>query len=191
MTNAKTCKQCGMLKPIEQFRKYYGGRKGHYTICKSCEKINSRAKYLRRKGDTRDWNEDIELQKIEQLYEAQRACGLQPPNLNAGRTVPLTENLDSMISSYTQRAEEVKGVVQAVEASDIPAELSAWLTEPLTKDPEYYLDDVYDKLKAKYMPAARIDPNTMLPVHDETYKPILSKILERFYTYEDEYYNKE
>ena len=37
--NAKTCKQCGELKPIEQFRKYYGGRKGTYTTCKTCENI--------------------------------------------------------------------------------------------------------------------------------------------------------
>ena len=44
--NVKICKQCGQIKPIEQYRKYYGGRKGTYKVCKSCEKINARAKYL-------------------------------------------------------------------------------------------------------------------------------------------------
>ena len=42
MSATKTCKQCGVIKPLEQFRNYYGGRKGTYTVCKSCEKINSR-----------------------------------------------------------------------------------------------------------------------------------------------------
>lgn len=191
MPNAKRCKQCGELKPIEQFRKYYGNRKGHYTICKTCEKINSRFKYLTRKGDTRDWNEDVELQKINQLYDAQRACGLQPPHQNPGRTVPLAESLDDMISQYKQQAEAVKDVVQSVETACIPDELIAWLNAPLTQDPDYYLDEVYEQLKATYMPATHMDPKTMLPVRDETYKPVLDKILDRFYQYEDEYYDKE
>ena len=72
----QVCKQCGELKPIELFRKYYGNRRGYYKTCKVCEKINSREKYLRNKADLTD-SESIELEKIHTLYEAQRAAGLQ------------------------------------------------------------------------------------------------------------------
>ena len=37
--NAKTCKQCGELKPIEQFRKYYGGRKVHTPLAKLVRRL--------------------------------------------------------------------------------------------------------------------------------------------------------
>lgn len=189
--NAKTCKQCGELKPIEQFRKYYGGRKGTYTTCKTCEKINSRAKYLTNKGDKCSETEVTELNKIHELWEVQRMAGLQPPRENTGRTVPITESLDDMIGKYKQQAEVVREVVQAVGDIDVPAELSRWLTETLTEEPEYYQDEVYDSLKAKYRPKTKIDQDTMLPVYDDTYLPILDKILERFDNYEDEYYDKD
>ena len=189
--NAKTCKQCAELKPIEQFRKYYGGRKGHYTTCKTCEKINSRAKYLTNKGDKCSEAELEELAKIHELWDAQRAAGLQPPRENTGRKVPLSESLDDMIGKYKQQAEAVQEVVQAVNVSDIPAELSHWLTEPLTEEPEYYQDEVYEQLKSTYRPKTKIDPDSMLPVYDDTYKSILDKILERFDNYEDKYYDRE
>lgn len=189
--NAKTCKQCGELKPIEQFRKYYGGRKGYYTICKSCERINSRAKYLVNKGDKCSEAELEELGKIHELWNAQRMAGLQPPRENTGRTVPITESLDDMISKYNKQAEVVQEVVQAVGTAEVPAELSRWLTEVLTEEPEYYQDEVYDSLRAKYRPKTKIDPDTMLPMYDDTYLPILEKILSRFDAYEDEYYDKE
>lgn len=191
MNNYKPCKQCGEIKPIEQFRKYYGGRKGTYTICKTCEKINSRAKYLTNKGDKCCESEITELNKIHELWNAQRLAGLQPPREGAGRKVPITESLDDMISKYKQQAEVVQEVVQAVGTPGIPAELSKWLTEPLTEEPEYYQDEVYDSLRAKYRPKTKIDPDTMLPMYDDTYLPVLEKILSRFDAYEDEYYDKE
>ena len=189
--NAKTCKQCGDLKPLDQYRKYYGGRKGHYTICKTCEKINSRAKYLTNKGDKCSETEVAELNKIHELWKVQRMAGLQPPRENTGRTVPITESLDDMIGKYKQQAEVVQEVVQAVGDIGVPAELSRWLTETLTEEPEYYQDEVYDNLKAKYRPKTKIDPDTMLPMYDDTYLPVLDKILERFNDYEDEYYDKD
>lgn len=189
--NAKRCKQCGELKPIEQFRKYYGGRKGHYTTCKTCEKINSRAKYLTNKGDKCSEAERTELAKIHELWDAQRAAGLQPPRENTGRKVPLSKSLDDMIGKYKQQAEALQEIVQVVDVSNIPAELSRWLTEPLTEEPEYYLDEIYEQLKAKFRPKIKIDPDTMLPIYDDTYKSILDKILERFYDYEDTYYDKD
>lgn len=189
--DTKICKQCGEMKPVSQFRKYYGGRKGTYKTCKMCEKINSRAKYLMNKGDACSDAEVIELKKIHTLWDAQRAAGLQPPRENAGRALPLVESLDDMISKYTQQAEELQEIIQTAKTSEVPAELSRWLTEPLTDEPEYYQDIVYEELKAKYRPKAKIDKNTMLPVYDDTYKAILDEILDRFYAYEDAYYNKE
>ena len=189
--NAKTRKQCGELKPIEQFRKYYGGRKGTYTTCKTCEKINSRAKYLTNKGDKCSKAELTALATTHKLWDAQRAAGPQLPRENTGRKVPLSESLDDMIDKYKQQAEAVQEVVQAVKVPDIPAELSRWLTEPLTEEPEYYQDEVYEQLKTKFRPKTKIDPDTMLPVYDDTYKPVLDKILERFDNYEDTYYDGE
>lgn len=189
--DTKICKQCGEIKPVSQFRKYYGGRKGTYKTCKMCEKINSRAKYLMNKGEACSDADIIELKKIQTLWEAQRAAGLQPPRENAGRALPLVESLDDMISKYTQQAEELQEIIQTAKTSEVPAELSRWLTEPLTDEPEYYQDVVYEELKAKYRPKAKIDKNTMLPVYDDTYKTILDEILDRFYAYEDAYYNKE
>lgn len=186
--NAKICKQCGELKPIEQFRKYYGGRKGSYKTCKLCEKINARAKYLEAKGDEKNYDEEAELDKIHRLWEVQRAAGFQPPLNSGNRKVPLVDSLDDMISKYADKAERVP--VPFTNALMPPAELAIWLTCELTEDPEYYYDDVYDELKKKYRPQLRIDEN-MRPVYDDSYKTTLDAILERFTKYEDEYYNKD
>lgn len=189
--DTKICRQCGEVKPVSQFRKYYGGRKGTYKTCKMCEKINSRAKYLMNKGEACSDADLVELKKIHILWEAQRAAGLQPPRENAGRALPLVESLDDMINKYTQQAEELQEIIQTAKTSDVPAELSRWLTEPLTDEPEYYQDVVYEDLRAKYRPKSKVDKNTLLPVYDDTYKTILDEILDRFYAYEDAYYNKE
>lgn len=193
--NAKICKQCGELKPIEQYRKYYGGRKGHYNTCKICEKINARYKYLKSKGESIDYSEESELYKIEKLYEVQRAAGLQPPRKDAERNKPLVDSLDDMIAKYKPVVPTkpdanwvVDGVTQSV---TIPADLQLWLKCELTEEPDYYLDDVYEELKAKFRPQLRIDTATMQPVYDDTYKDVLDKILSRFYDYEDTYYDKE
>lgn len=187
--DVKTCKQCGEIKPITQYRKYYGGRKGTYTICKGCERINSREKYLSAKGDTRDNDEDIELSKIHRLYEYQRSVGLQPPNKRERRTA-ISADLDSMLDKYKQMNEEVQSnpVAVSLDLTGIPAELTEWLTKELTLEPDEYIDDVYERLVEKYRPCTGIDKQTMMPVYDNTYKAVLDKILERFNDYEDSYY---
>ena len=181
----QVCKQCGELKPIELFRKYYGNRRGHYKTCKVCEKINSREKYLRNKADLTD-SESIELEKIHTLYEAQRAAGLQPPKADTSRRVPIAESIDDMISKYKHAVSTPASRVD----SSIPAELAKWLTEPLTEEPEYYQEEIYDELKAKFRPVLRINTVNMLPIYDDTYAEILDKISDRFDEYEDNYYNK-
>lgn len=179
---AQICKQCGELKPTTQFRRYYNGRRGLYKTCKTCEKINSREKYLRAK-EVLSEAEEQELSKIHELYDAQRAAGFQPPRTKAERTAPLTESLDDMISKYKAR-------VPAASTPDapVPAELQKWLTETLFEEPEYYQDTIYEALKEKYRPVLKIDQATMLPVYDDTYASVLEAIADRFDTYEDEYY---
>lgn len=185
MANAKICKQCGELKPIEQYRKYYGGRKGHYNTCKVCEKINARYKYLRSKGDSITFQEGEELEKIKALYDAQRAAGLQPPREGGARNTSLVDTLDDMIAKYSRPVENPN---LKIEEMFIPADLQLWLGCDLTADPDYYLDEVYEELKSKYRPQVSINTQTMQPVYDNTYKQVLDKILERFYEYEEKYW---
>lgn len=182
----KQCRQCGEIKPLENFRKYYGGRKGTYTTCRQCEKINSRAKYLRAKGEMMNYEEEAELSKIEQLYDAQRACGLQPPSRSNGRSTKLVDDLDGMIATYKGMANQVSERIDNV--SPLPPELRKWLSADLIEDPDFYLDEIYEDLKSKFRPVVRIDQATMMPVYDDTYKETLDAILARFNDYEEKYY---
>lgn len=79
---AKKCSHCGELKPLSRFRKYYGGRAGHYRYCLDCEKIMTRYKYLVSKGDDAAPCEREELAKIEKLYEYRKQLGLETPGRN-------------------------------------------------------------------------------------------------------------
>lgn len=181
--NAKTCRQCGELKPLSQFRQYYGGRTGYYTTCKQCEKINSRLKYLESKEHLTE-PERIERDKIYKLYEVQQAAGLRPPR-RGGRRTELTTDLDSLINKYS--------VQEPAAASNgpVPSELYRWLTCELTDEPDKYINDVYEALVETYRPATSIDQRTMMPVHDDRYKAVLDQILQRFYDYEDSYYERD
>lgn len=181
--NTKICKQCGEIKPLDQYRKYYGGRKGTYNTCKLCEKINSREKYLSSKEALTDI-EQLELDKIYTLWDHQLTLGLRPPRKVKVKSV--IESLDDQLDKYAARAEAVR--VMNVHDAEAPAELIKWLTEELTEEPEYYQEDVYDELVLKYRPQLHIDPATMMPVYDDTHRKLLQKILSRFDEYEDEYY---
>ena len=171
----KKCKQCGEVKPLDSFRKYYNGRLGNYKVCKACEKINSREKYLRNKGDAMTELDKAELRKIHALYEMQRACGLQPPQRR--EAVSRVDDLDELLNKYS-----------AMDAT--PVELTQWLTNELTEEPEYYHDVVYADLSQRYRKVLRYDER-LTPIYDETYKDLLYKILARFDEYEDNYYNTE
>lgn len=186
--DVKTCKQCGELKPITRYRKYYGGRRGTYKVCLDCERINSREKYLSSK-ETRTTEEEAELAKIHALYDCQVKVGLQPP-VKQGRRKPLTEDLNDMIKKYAAMsaavAQDTPKAETVVDAA--PYELTRWLTEPLDKEPDYYLDEVYENLKDTYRPCTGINKSTMMPEYDNTYKDVLDRILDRFNDYEDSYY---
>jgi len=190
--DVKTCKQCGELKPVAQFRRYYGGRKGTYTMCKQCERINSREKYLTAKGDELNYEEEAELSKIHQLYEYQRNMGLQPPNKQT-RRASLSSDLDDMLSKYKGMSDQAAAALKTDQPNiaDLPQELMSWLVKPLDLDPDYYLDEVYERLRDTYRPCTGIDKASMMPVYDEKYKAVLDSILERFNDYEDSYYERE
>lgn len=171
----KQCKQCGSILPISSFRSYYGGRAGTYTKCKTCEKINSREKYLRKKGEACSAQELEELEKIRALYELQASRGFSPPRVTKQERP--VDTVDALINSYSKL--------------DVPEELHKWLTCELTLAPEHYIDDVYDSLLRQYAPLKRVEEGTYTRVYDETHKAVLDKILDRFYDYEDSYYKQE
>lgn len=169
------CKQCGDVLPEDMFRQYYNSP-GRYRVCLKCEKINSRAKYLTRKGDKATKAEKDELARIEQLYEYQRLMGLKPPRRRKDVQEKLDE-FDRILQKYKEAA------------NTVPVELQEWLSAELTLEPEVYTDEIYDSLVKKYKPIVGLDPDTQMPVYDETHSETLAKILERFCEYEDSYYS--
>lgn len=200
MNDYKQCKQCGKMLPIGKFRKYYGKRKGSYRMCLDCERINSREKYLSKKGKlTADEIEEFEM--IHKLWKVQRANGLQPPRTNKQQQIPVVDMIDALIDDYDKTANKhVTNWPEGVDASTatdplspatdeayIPVELQMWREAELTREPEYYQDEIYDMLKEKYRPVIEINQETLMPVYDDTYKYILDEILSRFDAYEDEY----
>lgn len=191
--DTKICKQCGKLKPLSNFRHYYGGRQGTYKTCLDCERINTREKYLRRKSeeDRISDKEREELESIHVLYTVQRSAGLQPPrSRHDSSTLELVHSmLDQYAAAERTAAEAALSSDMVIPGSDnVPDELKIWLNKKLTKEPEYYQDIVYEKLREKYRPIIEIDKSTMLPVYDDTYRFVLDAILKRFDDYEDKYY---
>lgn len=75
----KVCRFCGEEKSVDDFRNYYDGRKGKYSYCLECERIETRRKYLKRKGDKCTPEQLQEIKSIERLYEARLAKGLSVP----------------------------------------------------------------------------------------------------------------
>jgi len=186
MQNVRRCKQCGEVKQLSSdfFRKYYGeNARGFYRVCKVCESINNRYKYLTGKGDAATQADLEEIKRIEELYDTLRELGLEPPRYGAGTTSTVYSVVEELLKRKQQQAANKKKQF-GVEAS-VPTELAEWLSKPLTEEPEYY-EDVYFKLREKYMPVVGTNPDAT-PKYDETYKDILEAILERFDEYEDNY----
>lgn len=169
----KACRQCGEVKQDNMYRQYYNGSESRNLTCMQCEKINSRRKYLERK-EALHKREANELQLIYQLYEQQRANGLRPPKKTI-KEVGLVDAIQGLLNKQAAANEELQG----------------WLDKPLTEYTPDQLDDIYDNLKEKYRAMRGLDPATLLPIYDETYKIMLDKVLVRFDDYEEEYYNED
>ncbi len=189
MQNVRKCKQCGEVKQLttEFFRKYYGeNARGFYRVCKTCESINNRYKYLTGKGDAATQADLEEIARIEELYDTLRELGLEPPRYGAGSASTIHSLVEDLLQKKMSQIAERKTQLEeiGVEAS-VPTELLEWLSRPLTGEPEHYID-MYLKLREKYMPVVGMNPDAT-PKYDETYKEIMDQILERFDEYEDNY----
>lgn len=193
MQKVRRCKQCGEVKQLSRdfFRPYYGeNAKGFYRVCRTCESINNRYKYLTGKGDAATPADLEEIARIEELYDTLRELGLEPPRYGAGTTSTVHTLVEDLLQKKKSQIAEKKAQLEEVGVeTDTPAELLDWLTKPLTEKPEYY-EDVYFKLREKYMPVIGTNPDAT-PKYDETYKEILDRILERFDEYEDNYVYEE
>lgn len=87
----KTCKRCGMERPLTDYRNYYGkNQNGMYTFCKECERIESRRKYLVKLGDAANDKQKEALVAIERLYAERAKRGLSVPK---PRGVNTTDNI--------------------------------------------------------------------------------------------------
>jgi len=98
----KRCKQCGILKDVEEFRQYtyskLNSTQGRFSLCKECEALNTRYKrlveqiipnikdsiaYYSSVATTKEAiklaNWEDEARKIEELYELLESRGLHTP----------------------------------------------------------------------------------------------------------------
>jgi hypothetical protein len=184
----KTCKQCGQIKAIDEFRPYYhkaaNKKATHYRICKGCESINTRFKYLNTKQDksTITDREVQELEKINQLFDLLETRGLTPPK-RAHEDRAVSSLVDQLLQTHladAERAAEITGSVST------PAELTDWLLKPLAGDPDD-LEDEFDELERRYRPQTGVDQVTYKPIFDDTYKDVLMKIEDRVEDYRKNY----
>lgn len=212
MISVKRCVQCGILKDVEEFRKYtYSAAKnteGRYRICRSCETINT--KYRRDKAyiadNTGDGGVLISERNPEHVYYAKRDSIEQIESLYAlleskGLRTPLSKSLSQKKDTFTEAFDTLKAFYEvsrpspavALKKLDVPSELTQWLTETTVQwigfglTPEYLQETVYESLKAKYRPQIGVDQTTYLPIYDDTFKDTLNEILKRFDDYEEEY----
>lgn len=185
-TKHRACRQCGELKPVngDNFRPYYGNRKGFYRTCLTCEKINNRHKYLSRKKELTS-QEEQDLDKIEALYDILRQRGLKPPASRNTDAVVMGA-VDDLLSKHTGIIEEIKASNPEL-PTDTPVELLEWLEKDLTgMDPEVLQEDIIDRLYSKYRPQTGVD-SEYKPVYDDTYRDVLLKIQKKFDEYEDSF----
>lgn len=198
MAEVKRCKQCGLLKDIEEFRQYTYSKKnetgGRFSTCRSCESINS--KYMKLKASGED---SPEIEQIEKLYNILESQGFHTPlsRLQSTEQPKTTVDLavDKLLRFYgdTPRTVVKPVVVLPTETkTDIPVELTHWLNESSEDwiqkglSPEFLQETIYESLKAKYRPQVGFDQEKFVPIYDDTYRDVLNDILRRFDDYEEE-----
>ena len=217
MADMKRCIQCGLLKNVEEFRRYtYAKEKdtdGRYRLCKQCEATNTTYRKICKQLDT--FKDEVtgdfsftpssketfyrlrkSKERIEMLYDMLAARGLRvptkkvPDDPNAG----VLGTVDKLFAMYgeTPNATTVTATVIAT-PDELPDELQAWLDADPAEwqekelSPEYLQETIYESLKAKYRPQTGVDKETYLPIYDDTYKDVLNQILLKFDDYEEQY----
>lgn len=217
MADMKRCIQCGLLKNVEEFRRYtYAKEKdtdGRYRLCKQCEATNTTYRKICKQLDTfRDpvsgdygftpstketfYRLQHAKERIEMLYDMLSARGLRVPTKKAPEdpNAGVLGTVDKLFAMYGEKpaAATVAATVVAP-PSEVPDELQAWLdadpAEWQAKElsPEYLQETIYESLKAKYRPQIGVDRDTYLPIYDDTYKDVLNQILRKFDDYEEQY----
>lgn len=180
----KMCKQCGSYKDIAEFRKYYNRKSGEYSRCTECERINNRYKYLLKKINkgADDSKVATEIASIESAYAKLIKVGLCPPKMYSAAKSDCNPIIPDHIIRLDEKLKEL-GVNEAI----VPYELGRWLVEPLLCNPDTYMD-IYDNLNDTYRPFIGTDAegNAM---YDDVFKPVLKAIIDRFYEYEDVFYD--
>lgn len=217
MADMKRCTQCGLLKNVEEFRRYtYAKEKdtdGRYRLCKQCEATNTTYRKICKQLDafkdevTGDFSFtpstketfyrlNKSKERIELLYDMLSARGLRVPT----RKVPddpnasVLDTVDKLFAMYgeTPSATTVTATVVAT-PDELPDELQAWLDADPAEwqerelSPEYLQETIYESLKAKYRPQTGVDKETYLPIYDDTYREVLNQILRKFDDYEEQY----
>lgn len=175
------CKQCGEIKAEAEYRLYYGQttrktKPGRYKLCLSCESINNRYKYLRRK-DPLTAAETEEISEIEELYDLLRLEGLAPPQ---ARAIPVTRtNVQELLANKRAKMEEITSILPGVGAA-VPQGLLEWFVKDISGYEEWELQDIFDKLEEDYRPKTGVDTETFKDIYDETHKDILDQLEKRF-----------
>lgn len=183
MTTVQKCKQCGEVKSLSQFRKYYGKLKGHYKSCIDCEKINQRLKYLKRRSDTKPLteSEQREVEGIEELYAVQRSMGLVPPKRRGESEAAVFGLLEAQKARLEERKQEMEET-----AEDMPEEIGTLLNMSFEAEIPEELQERVDALWEKYRPIIRMEASG--PIYDERYTEYLNKLQSKLDTYEEEFY---
>lgn len=97
----KVCCRCGVEKPLDQFRKYYHGRRGAYKYCLICEKLELRRRYLVGLQTLSD-DQRGELESINRLYELRAARGLSVPSDDSARKpIGVKHLVDAELQRYS------------------------------------------------------------------------------------------
>lgn len=197
--NVKRCTQCGVLKAVEEFRAYTysikAGTSGRYGICKNCENINTRYKYL---CNPLHAPHPEEKEKIEMLYSVLASKGLRVPLIAGPRPVVEKDSLvDKLLTFHNVVPSEISTIPTIVEApveicvDELPDELVMWLHQDMAVwqetglSPEFLQETIYESLKVKYRPRIGLDTVLYIPLYDDTYKEVLNAILRRFDEYEE------
>jgi hypothetical protein len=93
----RKCKQCTIVKPIEQFRPYYNRKKtkssSRYLQCLTCESVNSAYKTAKLRGNT------TRLLEVDEVYKACAALGGVIPGTACTKldAVKLTADLITLV----------------------------------------------------------------------------------------------
>ena len=209
MADLKRCRQCGILKDVDDFRKYTYSKandtEGRFSICKSCESINTRLTKLQK--NIEDAQQDMfttDMQKFDswckerdailRLYSTLENRGLYTPRVKKPQvdSAPASSlQVNKLLEFYDEKP--TARVCEYAQPTDneLPVELTRWLAgtpeewEEAGMSPEYLQETIYESLKAKYRPQIGVDPNTFLPTYNNTFRDTLNDILRLFDNYEE------